>query len=71
MRHLARFMVMKKFPTREYSKHKSINLYGFTKTVNENMAELYNRMSDIDLYGLRFFTAYGSLGRPDMFIDKI
>ena len=24
------------------------------KTVNENMAELYNRMSDIDSYGLRF-----------------
>ena len=60
-----------KFPTKEYSKHKSINLYGFTKTVNESMAELYNRMSDIDSYGLRFFTTYGSLGRPDMFIDKI
>lgn len=60
-----------KFPTLENSKQKSINLYGLTKTINENLAELYSRMSKINSFGLRFFTAYGSLGRPDMFIDKI
>lgn len=60
-----------KFPTMESSKHKSINLYGLTKSINENFAELYSRMSKINSFGLRFFTAYGSLGRPDMLIDKI
>ena len=34
------------------------------------MAKIYFKNSKINSFGLRFFTSYGSLGRPDMLIDK-
>ena len=40
------------------------SLYGETKLFNENYAEEFK--DKIDLLGLRFFSVYGPLGRPDM-----
>ena len=59
-----------KFPTNEKSELKPLNFYGSTKMFNEEMAKIFEKNSKINSFGLRFFTAYGSLGRPDMFIDK-
>lgn len=42
------------------------NLYGATKKANELMAFSYNNLYQIPVTGLRFFTAYGPWGRPDM-----
>lgn len=43
-----------------------VSLYAATKKANENMAEVYNNLYNINLTGLRFFTVYGPWGRPDM-----
>lgn len=43
-----------------------ISLYGATKIANEVMAHSYHRLYGISCVGLRFFTAYGEWGRPDM-----
>lgn len=43
-----------------------INLYGATKKANEAMAYAYHRLYKIPVTGLRYFTAYGPWGRPDM-----
>jgi len=52
----------------------SVSLYAATKKSNELMAHTYSHLYDIPATGLRFFTVYGPLGRPDMayfgFIDK-
>lgn len=61
----------KKFPTRENMPLKPENLYGLTKVFNEDMAKFYNQKFAISSIGLRFFTVYGRLGRPDMFIPKV
>ncbi|QTG93505.1 protein CapI, partial [Vibrio fluvialis] len=37
-----------------------------TKKSNELMAHSYSHLYDIPTTGLRFFTVYGSWGRPDM-----
>ena len=42
------------------------NLYGATKKANELIAHAYHHLFNIPLIGLRFFTAYGPWGRPDM-----
>jgi UDP-glucuronate 4-epimerase len=42
------------------------SLYGATKKSNELMAHAYAHLYDIPMTGLRFFTAYGPWGRPDM-----
>ena len=42
------------------------SLYGATKKSNENIAHVYNSLHGLKLTGLRFFTVYGPLGRPDM-----
>ncbi len=42
------------------------NLYGATKKANEVMANAYHHLYGISVTGLRFFTAYGPWGRPDM-----
>jgi UDP-glucuronate 4-epimerase len=42
------------------------NLYGATKKANETMAHAYHHLFGISVTGLRFFTAYGPWGRPDM-----
>ena len=42
------------------------NLYGATKKANELMAHAYHNLFGIPVTGLRYFTAYGPWGRPDM-----
>lgn len=43
-----------------------VSLYAATKKSNELMAHCYSHLYDIPTTGLRFFTVYGSWGRPDM-----
>lgn len=43
-----------------------LNLYGATKKANELMAHAYAHLFALPATGLRFFTAYGPWGRPDM-----
>lgn len=45
---------------------KPISLYAATKKSNELMAHTYSYLYDIPATGLRFFTVYGPMGRPDM-----
>ena len=45
---------------------KIVSFYGITKKNNEMMAEVYSKLYDISVTGLRFFTVYGEWGRPDM-----
>lgn len=51
-----------------------VSLYAATKKSNELMAHTYSHLYKIPSTGLRFFTVYGSMGRPDMayfnFTDK-
>ncbi len=42
------------------------NLYGATKKANEAMAHAYHHLYGVSVTGLRYFTAYGPWGRPDM-----
>jgi UDP-glucuronate 4-epimerase len=43
-----------------------VSLYAATKKSNELMAHSYSHLYDVPTTGLRFFTVYGSWGRPDM-----
>lgn len=43
-----------------------ISLYAATKKANELIAHTYAALFKIPMTGLRFFTAYGPYGRPDM-----
>ena len=43
-----------------------VSLYAATKRANELMAYTYSHLYNIPTTGLRFFTVYGPLGRPDM-----
>ena len=61
----------KKFPLKENFKLSAENFYGLTKEFNEKNAQIYSKFFGIKSIGLRFFTVYGSYGRPDMFISKI
>lgn len=45
---------------------KPISLYAATKKTNELMAYTYSHLYKIPTTGLRFFTVYGPMGRPDM-----
>jgi UDP-glucuronate 4-epimerase len=45
-----------------------ISLYAATKKANELMAYSYSHLYRLPVTGLRFFTIYGSWGRPDMAI---
>lgn len=51
-----------------------VSLYAATKKSNELMAHTYSHFYKIPATGLRFFTVYGPMGRPDMayfgFADK-
>ncbi len=42
------------------------SLYAATKKSNELMAAAYHKLYGFSTIGLRFFTVYGPLGRPDM-----
>ncbi len=52
-----------------------VSLYAATKKSNELMAHTYSKLYKIPTTGLRFFTVYGPMGRPDMayfsFTNKI
>lgn len=43
-----------------------VSLYAATKKANELMAHTYSHLYGIPTTGLRFFTVYGPMGRPDM-----
>src|SRR5690606_12335010 len=43
-----------------------VSLYAATKKSNELMAHTYSHLYRIPATGLRFFTVYGPMGRPDM-----
>lgn len=53
-----------------FSTHDSVNhpisLYAASKKSNEMMAHTYSHLFNLPTTGLRFFTAYGEWGRPDM-----
>lgn len=43
-----------------------VSFYAATKKANELMAHTYSHLYKIPATGLRFFTVYGPMGRPDM-----
>ena len=43
-----------------------VSLYAATKKTDELLAYTYSHLYDIKMTGLRFFTVYGPMGRPDM-----
>ena len=43
-----------------------VSLYAATKKSNELMAHTYSHLYGLKITGLRFFTVYGPMGRPDM-----
>lgn len=45
---------------------RTVSLYGATKKCDEVLAYAYSKMYNIPTTGLRFFSVYGPLGRPDM-----
>ena len=60
----------KKFPLNENMKISPKNIYSATKKINEDIAYDVSNISRMKIIGLRFFTVYGTFGRPDMFIFK-
>lgn len=61
------------FEESDFADH-PVSLYAATKKSNELMAHTYSHLYNIPSTGLRFFTVYGPMGRPDMayygFTDK-
>lgn len=49
-----------------FSTDHPISVYAATKKSNELLAHAYSEIYGIDLIGLRYFTVYGPMGRPDM-----
>ena len=43
-----------------------VSIYAATKKCDEVFAYTYSKLNNISITGLRFFTVYGPLGRPDM-----
>ncbi|MDJ0836231.1 MAG: GDP-mannose 4,6-dehydratase [Acidobacteriota bacterium] len=43
-----------------------VSLYAATKKANELTAHTYTHLYDLQTIGMRFFTVYGPMGRPDM-----
>lgn len=57
----------RKMPFKVYDRtDHPVSLYAATKKSNELMAYTYAHLYDVPCTGLRFFTVYGPLGRPDM-----
>lgn len=56
--------------TMPFSVHQNVDhplsLYAATKKANELMAHAYSSLYNLPTTGLRFFSAYGPFGRPDM-----
>jgi UDP-glucuronate 4-epimerase len=57
-------------PFCEYLEPHPLNLYGLTKHMNEQIAEVYSKQHHMKTLGLRLFTVYGPWYRPDMAIWK-
>ena len=59
----------------DMSTHSPSSLYAATKIADEAMGYSYSKLYGINMTGLRFFTAYGPAGRPDMayykFADRL
>jgi UDP-glucuronate 4-epimerase len=53
------------FSTRHAVDH-PISLYAVSKKANELMAHTYSALFNVPTTGMRFFSAYGPFGRPDM-----
>lgn len=53
------------FEEKDFVDH-PVSLYAATKKSNELMAHTYSHLYKIPATGLRFFTVYGPMGRPDM-----
>lgn len=47
-----------------------LSLYAASKKANELQAHAYHNLYGFNCWGLRFFTAYGPWGRPDMMLYK-
>lgn len=59
------------FPLREHmSTNSPLSFYAATKMSNELMAHSYSNIYGLKITGVRFFTVYGTYGRPDMSIFK-
>lgn len=50
----------------EHRTDAQVSLYGMTKKDNELQAHVYHALFGLKCTGLRFFTVYGTYGRPDM-----
>ena len=61
----------KKFPLKENDNLTPKNIYGLSKKINEEIANLKQYNFKINFIGLRFFTIFGEWGRPDMFMFKL
>ena len=58
------------YPSSEKLTPSPIQFYATTKVTNELMAQTWKSLYKMNLIGLRFFTVYGPLGRPDMALFK-
>ena len=54
--------------TEKINTNQPISIYSITKIATENIAYYYNKIFSINSIGYRFFTVYGTYGRPDMSI---
>ena len=61
----------KVFPLKENLNLEPINMYALSKKNNEDVAKIYSKKYKTKFIGLRFFTVFGELGRPDMFFFKM
>ena len=61
----------KKFPLKEdFKTEEPLSFYAATKKSNEVIAYSYSNIFNMPCTALRFFTAYGPYGRPDMSLFK-
>lgn len=61
----------KKIPFSEEDRCDSqISVYAASKKANEVLAHSYHHLYGIEMAGLRFFTVYGTYGRPDLALFK-
>ena len=61
----------KKFPQKEDDKiQEAESFYAYTKRINEKTAMMFNKLYNLKISALRFFTVYGPYGRSDMVVDK-
>lgn len=61
----------KKFPLSEQDNtDRPKSFYSASKKINEVMAYSFSSLHNLKITGLRFFTVYGTFGRPDMALFK-